>query len=416
MSFEGIQTIYGKCAISAAVMGRPHCAMHSGLVADDALMKRVCGAGYGTIPMLRSIAQGVRVACHCKMKVLEADLEFVRAAVDLTVKGVAWMLPKGLHGARRWGTGTTFGIGAFGRGYCYLGLFRDEFQYRVARVLGPFPRVVDVLVLLRVAGAYEICGSLVEVAPGCFHVADKGVKQRVQQVVFSLYDAVAKVPNARIGAAADRVWCDYCGFYVKLEDQCGRPELAGACHEGLGLEVDDGEQFVDAAEKPGKGWCDRCGFLVKLEGHEGRCRPKKAVDDGAAFLGDALHAYDVKRLVVAGLPAGSQYTEIAKRYLSAFAQAEYMRAIGMAGDDWSERQLSTRFERVYSGEFRQAYLEWAVEQMSVERLRWDNCVFVGDHSVIVERKGQKLSVGMLFFLLGVIVGFVGVVLMMLSAF
>jgi len=116
---------------------------------------------------------------------------------------------------------------------------------------------------------------------------------------------------------------------------------------------------------PGKGVCGLCHCVVRLSGHAVRCdadgpRPSSggAVDGlrRAAWLGDALHMFDV-RYAILRLGCGDRELAVeAEGYVSASAQAEYLRRYAGSPSGASVAQQATVFESQYAGAFRQAYL------------------------------------------------------------
>lgn len=117
--------------------------------------------------------------------------------------------------------------------------------------------------------------------------------------------------------------------------------------------------------------CDECGFRVlKSEGHRERCRLPNTVmpamrDD--AWIGDALHVLDVRVAIQDAGVDSAKATVLAVSYLSASAQARYMREFYPDPGDCeaSDRVLSARFEAGYVSRYRDAYLVWLRKQLGL---------------------------------------------------
>lgn len=120
----------------------------------------------------------------------------------------------------------------------------------------------------------------------------------------------------------------------------------------------------EAAVGSGKVHCEVCGFQVKADGHRDRCRPARRAGDSSlradAWLGDALHALDVRAFLLrCGCPE-KELEGMAQLYVGANAQAKFYR--GYAGEKRmssgeSDRSLSQAFEASYRGRFRDVYAE-----------------------------------------------------------
>jgi hypothetical protein len=140
---------------------------------------------------------------------------------------------------------------------------------------------------------------------------------------------------------------------------------------GSGLPVPPGEGGVSlaAAGSQAKVLCAKCGFLVRPEGHESRCAPggqgsgiPKFVP--AAWVGDAVHTLDVRRVLVSRVmdPAARHNAyisyvkgeEMARYYLDLVDKPEEV--IKTQGKLPSTHNLATMFEAHYRGAFRENYL------------------------------------------------------------
>lgn len=265
--------------------------------------------------------------CLVEQSVSRNDKEFVKAALTMSVPDFAYLRSKGLPGARKWGTGVQLGLAAFGRGYCYLPLFRPEFWFRVARVLGPVPLLLDVLVLLRLAGRSQVRAAVRVSAEGILHL-DLGPYVPAFEVVQELSGYLLLQSDIRIGAGVDKVHCN------------------------------------------------RCGYFVVPDGHDERCRIVLGrADPAAELLGDARHAVDVKEAIVAMSPSGTLYTEVAKDYTSGRAQRCYLVSVDELAlpEGRSEHSWGSEFERRYFRDqtFRLCYLRWLHEDL---RLRYGTSV------------------------------------------
>jgi len=120
-------------------------------------------------------------------------------------------------------------------------------------------------------------------------------------------------------------------------------------------------------------YCDVCRFMVKAEGHAERCRVKSPVtetDRRAAWLGDALHALDVRRVVLmAGVPAAS-LQPVAQKYIGAAGQKKYVQLLTpeLFVSDVSESRWATAFEVDYTDKLREDYIEWLVGELRLVAL------------------------------------------------
>jgi len=118
------------------------------------------------------------------------------------------------------------------------------------------------------------------------------------------------------------------------------------------------------APAPARGHCDVCGFTVVLDGHGDRCRVQVAFTSDemrAAWLGDAMHALDVRVLISNTALSIKNTTLVSQEYLSAVAQRRYLATMDESYEELSSRSnhtWSTKFEMLYYGSFRSKYLLW----------------------------------------------------------
>jgi len=111
--------------------------------------------------------------------------------------------------------------------------------------------------------------------------------------------------------------------------------------------------------------CKLCECSVVADGkHESRCVKPLESCPRAEFLGDALHTWDVKLLVL--LSYSSDWTDEVKEYVSAGAQKRYLQSIGVElGAGASDHYWGSEFERLYGGEFRAEYLRGVMTEVGV---------------------------------------------------
>jgi len=118
-----------------------------------------------------------------------------------------------------------------------------------------------------------------------------------------------------------------------------------------------------------KAYCSVCQMFVKHEGHTLRCRvpgSQHVLSDKyrrLSWVGDALHAADVRYVLLSRGTETSRLDIEAQKYTPAVAQAAYLRTspdriVEMAFRPLggSDRQYSTAFEASYSGSFRDSYV------------------------------------------------------------
>jgi len=332
-------SVYGITALSDYMSGRVCCAIHKTVeeVVGDAVVGIEGQAG--THPALRVASLRGYRGCLAERSTLELDRQFAVGAVTFSLTGFQFRSKKILSHLRKYETGTVMGLESFGRGYCYLGLFREAMRFRVARVLGPVPFVSDVALLYRLAGRDVHRYTVRSVSQGFFHCERSDEVIDGKDMFALLLGLVEMWPDARIGSGGfSWVNCSRCGKYVQPIAHVCRPDTAGKS----------------------KVWCDRCCCFVVGEDHEKRCRPKISRDVGRELVGDALHGLDVKMGLVYSLLPGMQLTEVAKEFVSASAQRNYLQSVepGLLPEGCSDRQWSNLFESKYDGVFRDKYLDW----------------------------------------------------------
>lgn len=312
MNFQGVQVgcgpaVYGQVEV--------RCRLHDDLESGLSLCcERLCGEGDHSV--FRAKRAGDK-RCRAVGRVLKADYKLVCDVVSMKTPGFAYLHADLLPGFRRFANGAALGVRAFGTGFCYVILVRPEFRLRVARVLGPLPKLEDLLVLLRASGRFKISVQFRDVMPGILHCEEAGIERSGAVVVKELLGLLEMNPNYRIGASYGTI--------------------------------------------PGpKVKCDVCGFVVKAEGHAERCRLPRTRRPISELIGDAMHSLDVKLCMALSRSPGVHHTELAKKYLSAVGQKKYLLTqTGVRLDNKaSDHTWGSEFETRYAGFFRYNYLEW----------------------------------------------------------
>lgn len=164
----------------------------------------------------------------------------------------------------------------------------------------------------------------------------------------AVYDVVNEVVGRTSGVFTP---VGYVEGEVHDSEQVPEPSQSGPSHSE-----------VPIVDKPKKVHCIVCGFDVNPDGHEERCKvPMDVSTICGAWIGDALHMFDVRVALMKHGVARKQLTQAASSYVSATAQAHYLLATGIyqelgRGPADTLRELSTAFENAYHGEFRKAYL------------------------------------------------------------
>lgn len=161
-----------------------------------------------------------------------------------------------------------------------------------------------------------------------------------------------------------------CSFPTHAEVGCERDQWASeARSEHLALTEASEPARLDVS----KVWCDVCCFNVNPDGHELRCRPSgvKSVSNSvrvAAWVGDAVHTVDVRVALVRERLSVRKLTRVCDWYKSAREQAKYLRRVLAQSDcevmGASSHSVSTVFESLYHGTFRDRYLDYLVDSVA----------------------------------------------------
>ena len=276
----------------------------------------------GTHPVFKALAvEDVR--CHAARRSLVADRALAMAAMSNSVPGFAYLHEQVLVAVRRFETGGVYSVASYGRGYCYLWMVRPGLRMRVARILGPVPYLREFLVVLRLVGSRVAKVRLRVVAEGLLHCEEGDSEVLVRDVVAEMHGLLLMDEHMRVGA----------------------------------------EETVMAS---GKVFCQVCRTMINPVGHVFRCRPQRIRRPVAELLGDAVHALDVKTLLVMALPYGAHYTEHSKRFLVASAQRQWLESVGVKLPvGYSDHTWASEFESRYHGPMRRAYIAWLAGELQV---------------------------------------------------
>jgi len=289
--------------------------------------------------------------CLADRRSLIADKKFLLACSSFGVTGFQFSSDKVLPHLRKWETGTAVGMNFFGRGYCYLRMFREGFRMRVARILGPVAYLADVCLLYRLAGLSNMAVKFRFVGPGLVHCEEDDVKN-----VRSGRDVYAEVLGLLELCGDARVGSEFgVGSYSQDSSVLAIPGLKTG-----GISMSGGDVVRSEHGVAGKVYCAECTFNVNPSGHAKRCRKVRHRDPVAELVGDALHSLDVKALVVSMFPVGTHYTEIVKRYMVSSSQRWYLLEVrpDLKNQPHSDHTYANVFESMYHGEFRVNYLCW----------------------------------------------------------
>jgi hypothetical protein len=134
-----------------------------------------------------------------------------------------------------------------------------------------------------------------------------------------------------------------------------------------GHEDVDGSDSTTTVPPAVKEYCNVCGFDVNPVGHSERCRVnpvRSAANDEmkrSAWIGDALHTMDVRERLIGAKVKVTLMSIVGDLYKSGKAQATYIRHIGydqLYSEPLraSDKYMSTVFESLYEGQFRDTYL------------------------------------------------------------
>lgn len=319
---------------------------------DDALVGP-CGAH----PAINAAARGFTKKCYAAGRVLARDKELAQAALSFSEIGFAYTKPEGLQRARRWENGAILGMGAFGRGYCYLHLIRPGARMRVARILGPCPMVQDVWLLYRLVGVYEASVCFRGVAPGLTHVEYGGAMRSGLELSSEMLGLAFMGDAMRLGASLEDAVLDLetvaSGVATRYYSPIGKKGKA-VCSQCR--KVVTPQEHSDCVVRE-RSFCECCKCMVVTEGHAGRCILPKVKNPALELVGDAMHALDVKVVAITYCDK-SQYSQIAGELMSAKAQKRYLQQVGVdLGKKASDHSWGSEFERRYCGAFRGDYLK-----------------------------------------------------------
>jgi len=157
----------------------------------------------GRHPVLKAAAERRHVFCHAEESVRRADWRFERL-VSQVPPVPAYRSVEKLPGVGLLASGSPAAVEDFGRGFCYLAPVRADIRWRVARVLGPNPRVEDVLPVWSWTLRKDFKEmEVVEVGSGLVHVRQKpGAKGIFGQAGEELYRQLERYSRGgwRVGA------------------------------------------------------------------------------------------------------------------------------------------------------------------------------------------------------------------------
>lgn len=416
--YEAVYSTY-ELSESCEFADQGFCSVHVGARAMSALVKSKASALSGHSECVKCVTGEQKRCCRLSLYNVFMEDRFMDLVEGQAVTHRSW---------QNWDVAEEYvkfkepeppSVGWFGDGYCYLHFIRNEYRYMVARLLGPEPEVAEFLLYFDAVGVPYTYFEAVESEPYLLHVVvqqmEGGVvvdKSRCSgafvRAVLSGY--LGTDIETRIGASGgvDDSVCDQVAVGMsdllggELKESCDRGSLV-SCLGGTSVSPGGGIQGVyDPCDGKGhRGYCTRCDCDIRVVGHGGRCRPTGrvllvplegvggsgcgSVGDGdvgelalfekpdrvKAYVGDALHALDVRRALVKYMPPGSLYTELSKRFVSAAAQKSYLMAQGIDPGPavQSEREHSDWFEANYEDRLRDAYVRWLKREL-VGSSRW----------------------------------------------
>jgi hypothetical protein len=187
------------------------CQLHVNPLRGSSVVEGCGGCSAGLHPAIsEALACGDEVGgCALDEATRKKDRAFAEAIADDSCDN--WWLMGTAPWAKRYMTSDVVEMVAFGAGYCYLHMVEPRARMRVARVLGPCPKVIDVLRVVRVVGASSMpVLQFEEVGLGMFHVRKLGEhwpgEADIDDAVLTLA-VLAETPNMRIGVR--KVDCGY---------------------------------------------------------------------------------------------------------------------------------------------------------------------------------------------------------------
>jgi len=181
------------------------CALHRPVVCGVVGALGCRGLKPGTHASIRALYTKGVYYCHAEVGQKVIDQQLFKSVVELSDGFVNAALPRTNRFKKRFMAGFPIDVSCYGAGFCYLGLMDQTARSRVARCLGPFPLVADVVRMMMFVGDKEnVSASVVGVDDGCWHVEDKpcGSFPVYRFLVRKLFTIVEHDPFARIGATA----------------------------------------------------------------------------------------------------------------------------------------------------------------------------------------------------------------------
>jgi hypothetical protein len=165
----------------------------------------------GTFPAIKALyaSDGVESRyCHADAGTRVVDAVFAKMMLSggLELNAFAGQIAR-----RLWKSASAreYVMPEFGAGYCYMRCVNPYFRVRVARLLGPYPLVKDVLAVIRVVGwAAMVPVEVIEVGNGdggcAYHMVESKVGgARSWDLVYKMVCIVQDDPRSRVGG--DRV-------------------------------------------------------------------------------------------------------------------------------------------------------------------------------------------------------------------
>lgn len=185
------------------------CRIHQPVECGEVGAEGCRGLGTGHHSAIRALYAGDHRACVAEAGVRVLDKKLFEL--------VEFGLGRADDPLRKFGKGYGSSPGAFGAYYCYTHLFAPEIIVRIARLLGPHPKLVRMLRYLAVVGTKYVPDVGVQVlATKDVHIVPQGGMVPLWRVMAKLIPLVG--PNVRVGAteAEVAVWSSCVSFPIGM--------------------------------------------------------------------------------------------------------------------------------------------------------------------------------------------------------